>query len=43
MKVHVIDDHGVNEAEAEKQFRDRYAKRKAATLAFLKKKRDEAR
>ena len=29
-KVHVIDDHGVNEAEAEKQFRDRYAQRKAA-------------
>ena len=43
MKVHVIDDHGVNETEAEKQFRDCYAKRKAATLAFLKKKRDEAR
>ena len=42
-KVHVIDDHGVNEAEAEKQFRDRYAQRKAATLAFIKKKREEER
>ena len=42
-KVHVIDDHGVNEAEAEKQFRDRYAQRKAATLALLKKKREEER
>ena len=42
-KVHVIDDHGVNEAEAEKQFRDRYAQRKAATLAFMKKRREEER
>ena len=42
-KVHVIDDHGVNEAEAEKHFRDRYAQRKAVTLAFIKKKREEER
>ena len=42
-KVHVIDDHGVNEAEAEKQFRARYAERKATTLAFIKRKREEER
>jgi hypothetical protein len=42
-RVHVLDDHGVNEAEAEKQFRERYSKRKTATLEFLKKKREEER
>ena len=42
-RVHVIDDHGVNDAEADKQFKEQYSKRKASTMEFLKKKREEER
>eukprot|EP00095_Tigriopus_kingsejongensis_P004445 maker-scaffold168_size293125-snap-gene-0.17 protein:Tk04445 transcript:maker-scaffold168_size293125-snap-gene-0.17-mRNA-1 annotation:"hypothetical protein L798_07469" len=42
-KVHVLDDHGVNETEAEKQFRECHQKRRNATLEWMKKKRAEER
>ncbi|TRY64018.1 hypothetical protein TCAL_05571 [Tigriopus californicus] len=40
-KVHVLDDHGVNETEADKHFRDGHQKRRTKTLEWMKAKRAE--
>lgn len=42
-KTHVIDDHGVNEEEAHGYWLVGFKNRKAATIEYLKKKRDQER
>lgn len=40
-KVHVLDDHGVNETEADKHFRESHQKRRSKTLEWMRAKRAE--